>query len=169
MDEDSFRALWETHYADILAFCLRRLGDRHEAADAAADTFLIAWRRSGELPERPRPWLFGVALKVIANRRRGQRRRGALAAKLGEAPAFAAIEPPDGQAGDVLAAFRTLPPADQQVLSLVVWEELTPGEAAEVLDMPVARFSVRLHRAKRRLRKRVAAESRASDPIAEAG
>ena len=60
-------------------------------------------------------------------------------------------EPP----GDVLAAFRTLEPADQQILSLVAWEELTPAEAAEVLSIPVARFSVRLHRAKQRLRKRL--------------
>ena len=155
MDEAAFEALWHAHYADILAFSLRRLGDRQEAADATADTFLIAWRRSGEIPENPRPWLFGVALKVIANTRRGGRRRGALASRLGEraVPAFAVHghEPP----GDVLAAFRTLAPADQQILSLVAWEELTPAEAAEVLSMPVARFSVRLHRAKQRLRKRL--------------
>ncbi len=157
MDEEAFEALWHAHYADILAFCLRRLGDRQEVADATADTFLVAWRRAGEIPDNPRPWLFGVALKSIANRRRGGRRRGALASRLGQTatPAFAVLgdEPP----GDVLAAFRTLTPADQQILSLVAWEELTPAEAAEVLSMPVARFSVRLHRAKQRLRKRLVA------------
>jgi RNA polymerase sigma factor (sigma-70 family) len=157
MDEAAFEALWHAHYADILAFCLRRLGDRQEAADATADAFLVAWRRSAKIPESPRPWLFAVALKVIANRRRGGRRRGALAARLGQSltPEFAlpADEPP----GEVLAAFRTLAPADQQILSLVAWEELSPAEAAEVLSMPVARFSVRLHRAKQRFRQRLAA------------
>lgn len=44
---------------------------------------------------------------------------------------------------------------DQEILSLVAWEELTPAEAAEVLSIPVARFSVRLHRAKQRLRGRL--------------
>ena len=29
MDEEAFEALWNAHYADILAFCLRRLGNRH--------------------------------------------------------------------------------------------------------------------------------------------
>jgi RNA polymerase sigma factor (sigma-70 family) len=106
---------------------------------------------------------------VIANRRRGGRRRGALAARLGQSltPEFAvqADEPP----GEVLAAFRTLAPADQQILSLVAWEELTPAEAAEVLSMPVTRFSVRLHRAKQRLRKRLAAPaSQENDLITEA-
>jgi RNA polymerase sigma-70 factor (ECF subfamily) len=68
-----------------------------------------------------------------------------------------------------LAAFHTLAPGDQEVLSLVAWEELTPGEAAEVLSIPVARFSVRLHRARRRLRSRLTAtELSRNDPITEA-
>lgn len=169
MDDEAFEALWHAHYADILAFCLRRLGDRQEAADATADAFLVAWRRSGEIPEHARPWLYGVALKVISNRRRGERRRGALAARLGRAPeaAFAAL--PDEQSGDVLDAFWTLAPGDQEVLSLVAWEELTPAEAAQVLSIPVARFSVRLHRAKRRLRTRLAAGDLPNgNPITEA-
>jgi RNA polymerase sigma factor (sigma-70 family) len=155
MDEEAFEALWTAQYADIVAFCLRRLGNKQEAADAAADTFLVAWRRAAEIPDEARPWLFGVALKVIANRRRGERRRGALVARLGQAPAAEFAAPPGEEPGDVLAAFRTLSPDDQQVLSLVAWEELTPAEAAAVLAIPAARFSVRLHRAKRRLRARL--------------
>jgi RNA polymerase sigma factor (sigma-70 family) len=157
MDEEAFEEIWNAHYADILAFCLRRLGDRQEAADAAADAFLIAWRRSADIPDHARPWLFGVALKVVANRRRGRQRRGALTLRLSgivrTAPETAVDEP----AGDVLAAFRALSEPDQEVLSLVTWEELTPAEAAEVLGIPVARFSVRLHRAKQRLRTRLGA------------
>ncbi len=65
MDEEAFEALWHAHYADILAFCLRRLGDRQEAADATADTFLVAWRRAGEIPGNPRPWLFGVLSETL--------------------------------------------------------------------------------------------------------
>ena len=155
MDEDAFEALWHAHYADILAFCLRRLGNRQEAADATADAFLVAWRRSGEIPENARPWLFGVALKVIANRRRGERRRGALTDRLALAAPAGFVAPPDEVPGDVLAAFLALSPADQEALSLVAWEGLTP--AAAVLSIPVARFSVRLHRAKRRLRSRLGA------------
>ncbi|HEY7453682.1 MAG TPA: sigma-70 family RNA polymerase sigma factor [Thermoleophilaceae bacterium] len=168
MDRDSFEALWHAHYGDILAFCLRRLGDRQEAADATADAFLVAWRRSDEIPEHARPWLYGVALKVIANRRRGERRRDALAIKLGQTPpGFESL--PDEQPGEVLAAFRELAPGDQEVLSLIAWEELTPAEAAQALSIPVARFSVRLHRAKRRLRRLLAATDLPhSNPITEA-
>jgi RNA polymerase sigma factor (sigma-70 family) len=157
MDEDAFEALWNAYYADLLAFCLRRLGDRQEAADATADAFLVAWRRSGDIPENARPWLFGVALKVIANRRRGERRRGALTDRLALAEPGGFAAPPDEVPGEVLAAFLALSPADQEALSLVAWEDLTPAEAAAVLSIPVARFSVRLHRAKRRLRSRLSA------------
>ena len=109
-----------------------------------------------------------VALKVIANRRRGERRRGALAVRLGQAPLTAFVALPDEQPGDVLTAFRALAPADQEVLSLVAWEDLTPAEAAEVLSIPVARFSVRLHRARRRLRNRLAASDLPrNNPITE--
>jgi RNA polymerase sigma-70 factor, ECF subfamily len=70
---------------------------------------------------------------------------------------------------DVLSAFHALSPGDQEVLSLVVWEELTPAEAAQVLSIPVARFSVRLHRARRRLLNRLAAaELPRNNPITEA-
>jgi RNA polymerase sigma-70 factor, ECF subfamily len=157
MDEEAFEEIWNAHYADILAFCLRRFGDRQEAADAAADAFLIAWRRSAEIPDNARPWLFGVALKVVANRRRGSQRRGALAARIGGTLTPAFPVPADDQPGDVLAAFGRLSARDQEVLSLVAWEDLTPAEAADVLGIPVARFSVRLHRARQRLRNSLAA------------
>lgn len=169
MDEEAFEALWHAHYADILAFCGRRLGDGQAAADATAEAFLVAWRRSAEIPQPARPWLFGVALKVVANARRGERRRGALVDRLGRDRVTAFTAPPDGQADEILAAFRELPRGDQEVLSLVAWEELTPAEAAQVLSIPVARFSVRLHRAKRRLRSRLAkADLPHNNPITEA-
>jgi RNA polymerase sigma factor (sigma-70 family) len=209
MDEEAFEGLWNAHYGDILAFCLRRLGNRQEAADATADAFLVAWRRSEEIPENARPWLYGVALKVVANRRRGERRRSALTEKLGRAagealgigtngPGIGQDGPGVGQDGpgvgqdgpgvgqyasgagpfvapaaeqldDVLAAFRSLSVGDQEVLSLVAWEELAPAEAAQVLGIPAARFSVRLHRARRRLRNRLASAElhRTNDPITE--
>jgi RNA polymerase sigma-70 factor (ECF subfamily) len=62
-------------------------------------------------------------------------------------------EPDEAQLASVAAAFNRLGPADREVLSLVAWEGLKPREAAPVLGMSAALFSVRLHRAKRRLRK----------------
>ena len=48
-------------------------------------------------------------------------------------------------------AWEQLSDTDREVLSLAVWEELSVRDAARVLGVPASVFSVRLHRARRRL------------------
>src|SRR2546421_13124471 len=54
-------------------------GDAHEAEDLAQETFLIAFRRVGQLADAKtfRPWLMSIAHSVLidAIRRRGRRKR----------------------------------------------------------------------------------------------
>jgi RNA polymerase sigma factor (sigma-70 family) len=150
-DRDRFEELWRRHYGAVFAYALRRLGDEHAADDVVADTFLVGWRRRDSIPESARPWLLGVARKQLANRRRGDRRRAALTARLAES-----TEPPNMGAPSVpnaalAAAFNALSPSDREVLGLIAWDELKPREAAAVLGVAPALFSVRLHRARRRL------------------
>lgn len=151
-----FEALWKDNYSDVLAFVMRRIDDRDAAADIVSETFLIAWRRGTELPADTRPWLFGVARRVLANARRGHLRRRALIVRLQhhETQGMEAEDSlsPDSLADRVAEAFNTLAESDRDILRLVTWDELTPGEAAHVMGMSPARFSVRLHRAKQRLR-----------------
>jgi RNA polymerase sigma-70 factor (ECF subfamily) len=45
------------------------------------------------------------------------------------------------------------------VLSLIAWEELSVADAARVLGCPAPVFSVRLHRARRRLERLLAEAS----------
>jgi RNA polymerase sigma factor (sigma-70 family) len=150
---ERLESLWNAHYADVLAFGLRRLADREAADDVAAETFLVAWRRLDAIPlDAVRPWLLGVANKVIANSRRGRRRTEALIAKLEQTHVPAVDELPE-QTGAAVAAFNRLKSRDREVLALVVWEDLAPWEAAAVLGISTSKFSVRLHRAKQRLRK----------------
>lgn len=150
-----FRALWQDHYAEIFAYAARRLGDDAAADDAVAETFLVAWRKLGAMPDDPRPWLFGVARKVVAQQRRGERRRDALTARLGEHEPPPTADQSSETAVPVVEAFNRLRAADREILSLVVWEELTAREAARVLGIAVPLLSVRLHRAKQRLRREV--------------
>jgi DNA-directed RNA polymerase specialized sigma24 family protein len=78
-----FDALFFAHSADIVAYCGWRAGSA-DAQDAAAEVFLIAWRRMESLPEgdAARVWLYATARKVIANQRRSSRRRSALHERL---------------------------------------------------------------------------------------
>src|SRR5262249_27147731 len=76
--------LYADHGRDVLAYALRRSASPEDAADAVAETFLVAWRRLADLPvgdEAPL-WLYGVARRVLANQRRGERRRVRLAEQL---------------------------------------------------------------------------------------
>src|SRR5580698_8635864 len=67
----------------ILGYAARRCPQPSDAADVAAEVLLTAWRRIDDLPSgQERLWLFGTARRVLANQRRGHRRRSDLADRL---------------------------------------------------------------------------------------
>jgi RNA polymerase sigma-70 factor (ECF subfamily) len=80
--DQRFERCFRDNYAAILAFAIRRMPDRGTAEDAAAETFTVAWRRRDLIPAEPLPWLYGIALRVIANQRRSTRRRRRLGDRL---------------------------------------------------------------------------------------
>lgn len=154
--EARFTMLYERHYDEVLAYCTRRVG-RTEADDATADVFAVAWRRLDSVEwETVRPWLYGIARRVLANRfRTGRRQRSLLGRVKGLAPV--ADEAADVQvvrrAGDqeVVDAVSGMRAADREVLLLAAWEGLTGPEIAASLGISVSAAEQRLHRAKRRL------------------
>jgi RNA polymerase sigma-70 factor (ECF subfamily) len=154
--DERFAALFARTHQPLLGYALRRVSDPADAADVVAETFLVAWRRLDDVPEgeAARPWLFGVARRVLANLYRGERRRDALADRLREQLTEVVVEAPDPDT-PALAALRRLPDADQEVLRLVAWEELARDEIALVLGVSRATVRVRLHRARRRLREQM--------------
>lgn len=155
--EERFGRLFETTHRALLGYALRRVVDPADAADVVAETFLVAWRRIDEVPrgEDARPWLFGVARRVLANWHRGERRRLALADRLRESLVEAAPAP-DERLGDVERALAGLAPDDREILRLTAWEELARDEIAVVLGISRGAVRVRLHRARRRLAERMA-------------
>lgn len=158
--EVRFEAIFRAHYASVLAYALRRVG-RHEADDVVAETFAVAWRRLPAVPADELPWLYGVARRTIANQRRGNRRRAALLdrvrreAPIGDQPSEIADRVAE-RAG-VAAALGRLSERDREALRLVVWEGLDTGRAAQAAGCSSGAFAVRLHRARRRLVKELAA------------
>jgi len=146
----------------VLGYAIRRTEDRTAAEDAVSETFLIAWRRLDAVPRDALPWLLGVARKVLANQRRAAGRR-APDGPLIPLDAVADLDPRAAVADLVAdrhafaAAFGALRPADREVLALVSWDGLSAREAAAVLECKPATFHLRLHRARRRLLKELAA------------
>jgi RNA polymerase sigma factor (sigma-70 family) len=148
--------LYEAHGRDVLAYALRRAGGPEDAADVVAETFLIAWRKLPDVPagDDARLWLYGVARRVLANQRRGERRRLRLGERLrADVAAMAASQSsPSGERPAVLVALSQLDEDDRELLLLVGWEELEPAQAARVVGGSVVAVRSRLHRARRRLR-----------------
>lgn len=144
---EEFDVFYRAHAGDVRAYCLRR-AEAPLAEDALAETFEIAWRRWNDIPDQPKAWLFGVARRVLANRRRAETRQQALVERI-------AAQPPMEDAAEdgppVLEALRRLTPLDQEALRLAAWEELSSREAADVLGCSPVAFRIRLLRARRRL------------------
>ncbi|QKG24503.1 RNA polymerase sigma factor [Actinomadura verrucosospora] len=152
-----FERVYAAHRARILGYALRRTADPQDAADVLAETFLIAWRRLDDVPpgDAAKPWLYGVARRVLANHHRGERRRSALVGDLaGQLRTdLAAHRPaaPEGDLAAIAAAFGELSDDDRELLALVGWEGLDRAEIAAVLGCSRNAVRIRLHRARRRL------------------
>jgi len=147
-DEVGFHRAFDAHYRDVLAYAHRRAGDA-DAEDVAAETFAIAWRRWATAPpDAVRPWLFGIARRVLANTNRGLRRRDRLVAKIGSLSG----EPPGygDEHVEVARALDRLRAADREIIRLHCWEGLAASEIAVALRCSPNAAGIRLHRAKQR-------------------
>ena len=136
------------------------------AEDVVAETFVVCWRRFDDVPDDPLPWLFGVARRCLANRRRSDDRRSALAERAGAELDAAGRDVADavGERDRMLTAFAALSENDREVLSLVAWEGLDVAGAAQAMGCSTAALKVRLHRARRRLRRHLEEDERSFRP-----
>jgi RNA polymerase sigma-70 factor, ECF subfamily len=164
-DEDRFAALFDANYHRILGYALRRTSEA-DAADAAAETFTIAWRRFEDLPHGDAAllWLYGVARRVLANQARAARRRARLSSAIDAEPRPTASEPA-GPPSEAALAFSRLSDDERDLLALVAWEDLDTSAIATLLGCSRNAVRIRLHRARRRLASELAAgDARAERP-----
>ena len=140
---------------DPLRRFLARRTDPATADDVLADTLLVCWRRLEQLPDDPLPWAYGVARHCLANAERSSRRQRRVAAKVAvlDPPAHSRPGPGDGEVdGPVREAMAALRADDAELLRLWAWEQLGAAEIAQVLGISANAASIRLHRARQRLR-----------------
>lgn len=154
-DEVDFTRLYERAYPNIARYLMRR-GAGEEVADLAAETFIVAWRRRAQWrklsAEKRMAWLYGVARKLLANARRSAERRpasGTLGEASGQQPDHSDLTLAQLAVADALAR---LADDDAELIRLIAWEGLSPARAAEVLGCKPGTVTMRLHRARKRLR-----------------
>lgn len=155
-----FDALFTAHQRQVLAYAMRRTQAWADAEDVAAETFAIAWRKVDAIPEtEPLLWLYAVARRVLANHRRGHGRRDRLAALIRVEDVATPLRAGEDRDGPAFAALGSLPPADQELLRLVAWEELGNQAIAAVLGITPNAVAIRLHRARTRFADALARQS----------
>jgi RNA polymerase sigma-70 factor (ECF subfamily) len=157
----SVESLAERLAPALLTYFTRRVPDASDAADLLAETLLVVWRRSPDLPHDPaqaRMWTYGIARRVLATHRRGGARRHALAARLRaelELTQAAPHAPNDREShpyAAVHAAIARLSPLDQEIVRLVHWDGFTLADVSALLGKRPGTIRSRYHRARHRLR-----------------
>jgi RNA polymerase sigma-70 factor (ECF subfamily) len=84
---DAFGLLFDRHARAVYNFCFRHTASWSAAEDLTSEVFLIAWRRRSTVVFSSEsgsvlPWLLGVALNLVRNRRRSERRAQSAVARL---------------------------------------------------------------------------------------
>jgi RNA polymerase sigma-70 factor, ECF subfamily len=159
--EARLRELFEAHSVRVLAYAYRHVG-ASAAQDVVSDVFLVAWRRIDEVPVDALPWLLVVARNTIGNGRRTFVRQQRLTDQLANLErSSTASSGADEIALDrraMLVALADLSPVEREALLLTGWDGLSVDQAAQVAGCSRRAFELRLHRARNRLRRVLAAE-----------
>lgn len=163
---ERFVALYNDNVRDVTAYALRRSGDRTVAAEVAAETFVVVWRRMDAVPagDNARLWVFGVARRVLLNHGRSERRRDRLVERVAN---FARSAPVviDDHDDSVTAALARVSDNDAELLRLTYWEGFAPAEIAIVLGMGASTVRSQLTRARQRFRQEYEAELRSEQRL----
>jgi RNA polymerase sigma factor (sigma-70 family) len=160
---DRFGVVFDRHAVAIHGYIARRLGP-DTADDLVAEAFLVAFRKRADYDlgqPSARPWLYGIATRLISRHRRDEVRFFRAIAKTG-------IDPAAGHGGDPVAdegirhadahalrarlalALAALSKADRDAL-LLVTDGLRYEEAARALGIPPGTLSSRVARARRKV------------------
>lgn len=155
-DTAAFEALVRRHKDAVFRIALRTLADHDEAADAAQEALVTAWRRLPDLTDadRFRPWLYRIAARRALNAVRARAASGPLPEEAdvpdrSPGPAGHAIGSGLRQALD--QALAGLPPPQRICWILREMEGLGYEEIAEVVDATPTAVRGRIHRARTRL------------------
>lgn len=155
-------------YFDTVWRSLRRLGIPPGAVDdGVQQVFLVAWRRMDDIePSVERSYLLGVALRVASELRRSSRLRREL--PLEDSPdkgeQMRAVAPSPDEIYEqrrrvalLASLLEEMPPKMREAFVLFELEELSAGEVARILQVPVGTVASRVRYARAFINKRLTA------------
>jgi RNA polymerase sigma-70 factor (ECF subfamily) len=158
--QSQFERIYEAHFPFVWR-ALGALGVRGPALDdAAQDVFLVVHRRLSEFQGRSslRTWIFAIVEHVAFNHRRAERRKQAPLTTLDDAQMSDDPGPfehaQDQEIADFLEHFLSGLRTEQRILFvLVLVEQMSAPEVAEVLGVPLNTAYTRIRAIKQAFRK----------------
>jgi RNA polymerase sigma factor (sigma-70 family) len=150
----TFNQIVQRHGPMVLYTCLRRLGNMHDAEDAAQETFAILARKAATITGSLSGWLHGTALhtanQIVRTRVRRVRREKELAA-MSKRIGIAEADQSDWKE-EIDAALVELPEELREAVILRYLEGLKHEEAANRTGCPVSTTAWRSDQGLNRLR-----------------
>lgn len=164
-DREARRELFERHREVAYRVALRITGRPEDALDVVQDSFIRAFERLGDLQRESgfQTWL----LRIVSNRAldllRARRVRLSIPLDGDDDDARLELAAPDAQnrpergiehrelAERLRRAIESLPPDQRAVFALYATGEMTYGQIAEALGIPIGTVMSRLYHARRRL------------------
>ncbi|WP_310820446.1 RNA polymerase sigma factor [Stratiformator vulcanicus] len=155
-DERSCRLFVQKYQRLVFAICLRILGQRQDAEDAAQDIFLRIFRALDRWePGRPlKPWLTTIAVnrcRTLLKKRQSESSRVRSVREVIEFCSPAATAADLAMAEELELALSKLRREYRLCFELYYRDEYSCVEIAEILDRPVNTVKTWLHRARREL------------------
>lgn len=160
-DPRAFGQLVTRHERRVYGLCLRILGNREDAEDAAQETFLAALRKAATFRQAAAftTWLYRVAVNAATDqaRRRGRARLSSL-----DPEDVGLAADPGADPGELVANAVTVQAALAQVpeeyrVAVVVCDlyRVPYAEAAQILEVPVGTVKSRVFRGRLALAERL--------------
>ena len=147
----AFEALYERHHQGLYGFCRHMLSSTHEAEEAVQLTFVAAWDAltAGERPERPKPWLYGIArhrcLTLLRQRRED---RGEDEPDEAPTPALAEEIERRSELRDLLSGVSRLPEPQRTALVLFALSGHPQADVAQVIGCDEPRVRALVYQAR---------------------
>jgi len=151
--DERMRRLVVAHFDFVWRIMLRFGVPQAVAEDATQDVFIIADRKTRDgWPEKEKSFLFAIALRVAADKRRSEQRQPGLL----QAEAWAGI-PDEGPGPDALVdeqraralmddIIESIPFDQRVVFVLFEIEDMTTHDIADLLGIPIGTVASRLRR-----------------------
>lgn len=155
-DFEAFEELYRGNVARVYTLCLRLCAEAGRAEEYTQDVFVRLWEKLGSFrgDSAFSTWLHRLAVNLVLDRLRSERRRSAWLLETDDpVPLAGAVRAPEpGMRLDLERAIRSLPPGARAVFVLHDVEGYRHQEIAKLTGLAEGTSKAQLHRARRLLR-----------------